>query len=169
MLNLIQLGYEYFKLDIYLDVFDSLKLLRLKQVARLQGIGALIDAVVQTAYLAGYQGNNDKAQSYLDKALLHQDLNKNLGFPLEKCAEIFLSHVLSMGNSAHTFLKSCLSYYAVSKKGHNMSHASRLLSISRTTLNEHLRIANQLGVCEFLEGSINIVSSPSVSQSLNSH
>lgn len=150
----IELILEHFGLEFYIDVFDAKKLSRLKQIARVQGIKSLIDAVVQTAYYGGYKGDNECAQSYLDRAEFITEGNKiEEEIPLENCAKKFLSHVVSHGEDAHLFLKSCLSYFVVSKQGHTMTRASQILSISRTTLQEHLKIAGQLGVSSFLEGA----------------
>lgn len=144
---------NHFGLDLYIDVFDAKKLSRLKQIARIQGMCSLIDAVVQTAYYGGYKGDSASAQSYLDRAEFLTDAVKTEEeIPLENCARKFLSHVVTHGEDAHSFLKSCLSYFVVSKQGHTMTRASQILSISRTTLQEHLKIANQLGVSSFLDG-----------------
>ena len=149
----VEMILEYFKLDFYIDAFDAKKLSRLKQIARVQGLPALIDAVVQTAYYGGFRGDNDSAQTYLDKAeFLTNSTLEEKDVSLEQCAKKFLAHATSHGEDAHSFIKSCLSYYVVSKQGHTMTRASQILSISRTTLQEHLKIATQLGVSSFLEG-----------------
>ncbi len=149
----IEMILEHFKLEFYIDVFDAKKLSRLKHIARAQGVRALIDAVVQTAYYGGYKGDQDVAQAYLDRAeFLTDATNFDQDIPLENCAKKFLSHVISYGQDSHLFLKSCLSYFVVNKQGHTMTRASQILSISRTTLHEHLKIADQLRVSSFLEG-----------------
>ena len=150
----VEMILEYYRLELYIDVFDAKKLSRLKQIARVQGIRALIDAVVHTAYYGGYKGDLDLAQSHLDQAeFLIESSPEVEDLPLESCAKKFLAHVLTHGRDAHSFLKSCLSYYTVSKQGHTMTRASQILSISRTTLQEHLKIAGQLGVSSFLDGT----------------
>jgi hypothetical protein len=149
----VEIILNHFNLELYVDVFDARKLTRLKQIARVQGVKALIDSVVQTAYYAGYKGDSDSAQAYLDRAEFLTDVGQlDEEIPLENCAKKFLSHAMTHGENAHSFIKSCLSYYVVSKQGHTMTRASQLLSISRTTLNEHLKIASRLGVHSFLEG-----------------
>ena len=149
----IEMILDHFNLEFYIDVFDAKKLSRLKQIARVQGVRSLIDAVVQTAYYGGYKGDSDCAQSFLDRAEFLNDASRlEEEIPLENCAKKFLSHVLTYGEDAHSFVKSCLSYFVVSKQGHTMTRASQILSISRTTLQEHLKIASQLGVSSFLEG-----------------
>ena len=146
---------DYFSLTFYLDVFDAKKLSRLKQIAKFQGIRALIDAVVQTAYLGGFMGDSEKAQIYLDKTKFTiEDIEGTHNVSIEKSARLFLSHVITYGENSHAFLKSALSYFVICKQGHTTTRASQILSISRTTLQEHLKIAENLGVSEFFDGVI---------------
>lgn len=146
---------NYFGLELYMDVFDGAKLTRLKQIAKVCGLRHLIDAVVQTAYLAGFKGNAEEAQLYLDRLpfSFYEDLMGGTGDSIEMCAKKFLAHVVSHGEHAYSFLKSCLSYYIINSQGHTMSRASEILNVSRTTLLEHLKSASKLGVSNFFEGS----------------
>jgi hypothetical protein len=147
---------EHFGLNLYIEIFDSQKLRVLKQIAKRLGIRKLIDCVVQTAYLAGFQGNQKDSQKYLEATLIQEDSHDTTyRIPLESCAKKFLSHVILQGEHAHAFLKSCLSYYIITDQGHTMSRASQILSISRTTLQEHLRLASELGVSHFFDGKLN--------------
>lgn len=146
---------KYFGLSIFLDVFDANKLSRLKIVARNFGLGSLIDAVVQTAYLSGFQGDSEQAQKYLDNIQFNYDYKSNLNeISIEKCAEKFFSYAVIRGDDAHLFVKSCLSYYAVKFQGFSITKASQILQISRTTLQEHLKLADRLGVSNFFDGYI---------------
>lgn len=145
---------SYFKLDRYIDTFDAKIFLKLKQIAKMRGVYCLIDAVIQTAYLAGFLGNQESAYQYLDTFSLSENHEKDsttLNTPIEFCAKRFLSHCISYGDSSFDFLKSCLSFYVVSKQGFTMTRASQILNISRTTLIEHLKIAEKLGVSTFFE------------------
>lgn len=144
---------EYFGLTVFIDVFDANKLSRLKLITKTFGLSVLIDAVVQTAYLSGFHGDSERAQQYLDSIQLYNDENYSTNeISIEKCAEKFFSYVVIRGEDAHSFLKSSLSYYAVKLQGYSMTRASQILQISRTTLQEHLKIADQLGVSHFFEG-----------------
>jgi len=144
---------EYFGISVYIDIFDAAKLSRLKQIAKILGLRVLVDAVIQTAYLAGFHGNSEKALYYLDSIQSNNDENySNSEISIERCAEKFFSYVMIRGEDAHSFLKSCLSYYAVRLQGFTMTRASQVLQISRTTLQEHLKIADQLGVSHFFDG-----------------
>jgi hypothetical protein len=144
---------EYFGLSVFIDIFDANKLSRLKLIAKTLGLGALVDSVIQTAYLGGFHGDSEKAQQYLDSTQIENDENYSINeVSIEKCAEKFFSYVVIRGEDAHSFLKSSLSYYAVKLQGFSMTRASQVLQISRTTLQEHLKIADQLGVSNFFEG-----------------
>lgn len=145
----------YFKLERYIDCFDSKVFLKLKEIAKLRGISCLIDAVVQTAYLAGFLGKQEAAYHYLDNFKISEDFEKNsettLNIPIELCAKRFLSHCVSYGDMSFDFLKSCLSFYVISKRGLTMTKASQILNISRTTLIEYLKVAEKMGVSSFFE------------------
>jgi hypothetical protein len=144
---------DYFGLSIFLDAFDSDLLSKLKQIAKTLGLAILIDAVVQTAYYGGFHGDKNRSLQYLDSIQLNNDeIYSKISVPIEKCAETFFSYVMLQGEDAHTFLKSSLSYYAVKLQGFSMTRASQVLQISRTTLQEHLKLADQLGVSNFFEG-----------------
>ena len=145
---------DYFGLAVFIDVFDSCKLSRLKVIAKTIGLGALIDAVIQTAYLGGFHGDSQKAQQYLDGLEVMSDsfYSSKEEISNARCAEKFFNFVVLRGEDAHAFLKSSLSFYAVKVQGFSMTRASQVLQISRTTLQEHLKIAEQLGVSNFFEG-----------------
>ncbi|BBH51637.1 hypothetical protein [Fluviispira sanaruensis] len=146
---------NYFNLNIYLDIFDSNKLLSLKKITIIHGLNLLIDSVVQTAYLGGFRGESEDAQRFLDQTQSEviEDLDKK-EVPLEKCAEKFFSYVLLRGEDAHSFLKSSFIYYSITLQGLSMTRASQIFSVSRTTLLGHLKTAEKLGVSHFFEGYI---------------
>ncbi|APJ02448.1 hypothetical protein [Silvanigrella aquatica] len=144
---------KHFGILIYLDVFDSNKLSRLRQIAKFMGLRVLVDAVIQTAYLGGFLGDSEKAGYYLENLQTqNDDFHSKNEISIERCAEKFFSYVLIRSEEAHTFLKSSLSYYAVRHQGFTMTRASQVLQISRTTLQEHLKLADQLGVSNFFDG-----------------
>lgn len=145
-----------FGLDIYLDIFDAHIVSLLKNIASIHGLHTLIDMVVQTAYFAGYLGKTEKAILYLEQMRLGQEiLNEETDLSLEVCAKRFLSYVLSKGDEAHFFLKSCLVYYVIRIQGFSVTRASQVMSVSRTTLQDHLKLSEQLGVPLFFEGCVN--------------
>lgn len=151
--NAIEKILSHFGLSIFIDVFEAELFAKLKQISKILGINHLIDAVVQTAYLGGFKGNYGKAVKYLDHVLLDSDeIYSSQLVSLEKCAESLFSYLMQQSTDAHGFIKSALSYYAVRRKGFTMSRASQILQISRTTLQEHLKLAEKLGVSNFFEG-----------------
>ncbi len=151
--NAIEKILEHFGLGLFIDVFDADIFSKLKQIAKMMGINHLIDAVVQTAYLGGFKGNYGKALEYLDHILINSDeIYSKDSVSLEKCAENFFAYIILQGHDAHSFVKSALSFYTVKRKGFSMSKASQMLQISRTTLQEHLKLAEKLGVSNFFEG-----------------
>lgn len=146
---------NYFNLGFYIDSFEGVHLTRLKQIAKVHGLKQLIDSVVQTAFLAGFKGSSENALQYLDQIIASTDsfpYEKN--FSPENCAKIFLSHVVSRGENAHSFLKSCLGYHIVNHKGYSIVRASQVLHVSRTTLQEHLRLAEELNIASFFDGRL---------------
>lgn len=146
---------KYFCLQIYLETFEASVLTKLKNVARVHGLRSLIDAVVQTAYLAGFKGQAQEAQEHLDLVLVStQHQNEHRSFSTENCAKVFLSHAVAHGENAYSFLKSCLGYHIINHHGYNMSRASQVLNVSRTTLQEHLKMAQELQVSAFFEGRL---------------
>ncbi|WP_186646374.1 hypothetical protein [Fluviispira vulneris] len=146
---------NFFNLNIYIDIFDSNKLLSLKKITIVHGLNLLIDSVVQTAYLGGFRGDSEEAQRFLDQTQSEvlEDLEKK-EVSLEKCAEKFFSYVLLRGEDAHSFLKSSFIYYSITLQGLSMTRASQIFSVSRTTLLGHLKTAEKLGVSHFFEGYI---------------
>lgn len=142
-------------LEAYIEVFDAPKMKRLKRILRVCGFGALIDAVVKTAFLCGFQGTQGEVEKYLEECLgqTQNRADSACSVSLEFCARRFLDHVMSYGEDAHSFLKSTLSYYAITARGDSATRASQILSVSRTTMMEHLRLAEALGVPKFFEGS----------------
>lgn len=144
---------NFFQMETYLDVFDAPKMTYLKAIASELGIAALIDTVVQTAYIAGFLGDDEKAVEYLSQVDLRADRHSGQfgEDPIVASAGRLFRHALKQGHQPHCFLKAALSYYVVSNQGHSMTQASRVLNISRTTLQEHLRLAEKLGVPTLLQ------------------
>lgn len=141
-----------FNLQNYLDCFDAKIFLKLKEIAKIRGVQCLIDAVIQTAYLAGFVGNYESAHHYLDTFNISKNLEvEDQNVSIETCAKRFLSYCITHGDDAFSFLKSSLSFYVVTKQGHTLTRASEILNISRTTLMEHLKIAEKIGVPTFFE------------------
>lgn len=82
---------EHFSLTVYLDIFDSNILTRLKQIARMFGLCVLIDAVIQTAYLGGFHGDANMVLRYLEGLQSEGiDLNKKTKYRSKNVQKCFL-------------------------------------------------------------------------------
>ena len=140
---------EHTGFGTYLDVFDARKMSKIKRIANTKGLGTLIDVVVQTAYLAGLSGNERGADDYLN-ALSYEPTapEKSEG---NASFTTIIEDILKTSQSPHCYLKAALSYYVVRAQGNTMTKASLILNISRTTLQQHLRLAEKFRVYELFE------------------
>lgn len=135
----------------YEEVFDARKMSKIKQIASTQNLGIVIDAVVNVAYIAGVHGDEDRADEYLKAlALDFAPLNTtDMRAPFPRV----IDEILKATQHPHSYLKAALSYYVVRSQGNSMTRSSRLLNISRTTLQQHLRLAENFKVCELFGDS----------------
>jgi len=146
----VKLILDEFGLSNYIDTFNGKIFTKLKEISRIYGVHTLIDAVIQTAYLAGMQGDESAAEYYLNQIHLdnHCDHN-NSDHSINTCAKRFLSHCVAYGDNSMAFLKSSLCFYVAENQKRTMTQTSQILNISRTTLNEHLKKAEILNVGHF--------------------
>ncbi len=152
--NAVQEILTTFNLENYLDCFDGKVFSKLKEIAKSCGVHALIDAVVQTAFLAGLQGDTNSALYYLNEYNREWDKNiSNSSISLDSCAKRFLAHCITRGDEAMTYLKSCLCYYVVDHQGRSMTQASQILNMSRTTLGEYLKNSEKFEIAQFFHSS----------------
>lgn len=136
-------------LDRYIDCFDAHVTQLVKRIAELHGLEKSIDAIVQVALLAGFKGDESEACLYLETLLLKPVAETDPKTGAEstpQSPEDFFGQLLLRTNEPHTLLKVALSFYAVRLRGQSISRASRHLNISRTTLIQHLRLAEKLNV-----------------------
>lgn len=137
------------KLERYLDCFDAHVTQLVRRISELHGLEKSIDAIVQVALLAGFKGDEGEARLYLETILLKPTATtdpKTGVVSTPQSPEDFFGQLLLRTNEPHTFLKVALSFYAVRLRGQSVSRASRHLNISRTTLIQHLRLAEKLNV-----------------------
>lgn len=142
---------EHAGLAMYLDVFDARKMSRIKSISSAHGLGALIDVVVQTAYLGGFSANEQAVEQYLDSYSGKHDKGPQTGGRMSFTA--LINDLLKSTQSPHCYLKAALSYYVVRSQGNSMTRASRILNISRTTLQQHLLLAEKFRVYELFENT----------------
>lgn len=145
---------EHFDLEHYLDLFCRDRVVLLRDVLKSRGLGTFVDAVVEVAKRSGLDGEdvsvNEKLRtlahppptpappSVRGGALLHADLLFQFSLSQEH---------------PHRFVKVALSSWLVHDKGCSVSQASRVLGISRATVQQHLRLAEKQGVERVLGGS----------------
>jgi hypothetical protein len=146
---------EHRRMNAYVDVFDGPRMRHLKDVLRLSGLFALVDVVIQVAYLAGAEGNSDAADRYLVASVPKEESSSKASSPKANAARAvyaqkFFHDLLSGDKSPHEFGKASLSYYTVHGMGYSVAAASRALKVSRNTIVEHLALAEQLGVDRYL-------------------
>ncbi len=150
---------KYLNMEIYLDAFDSKVLNRLKVLLNQKGFTVFMDAVVKIAYYGGFCADSPKISDYLDELEREQSKKIKIPIPINLCAQKFLSHVVVNVKDPHNFVKAALTYYMTFQNGVSVSRASRLLGVSRTTITEHLRRAEELGIIRFFAGQVEEVTS----------
>jgi len=136
---------ECYGLDHFTDIFDREKTTALRKILLNTGLKVFIDAVLQVTYFGGILGDEDKAQDALIR--FRQLTPDGHQHPYAQHVPVdFFARVLQNSPRPHTFLKAALSYYVVKTQGHSLNKASQILSISRTTLQDHMRLAEHYGI-----------------------
>lgn len=136
---------EFAGLATYMDVFDAQKISRIKVLALNQALGVLVDTVVHVAYLAGLKGNAQEAERFLNETV-ESSGPADIKPPRRGAVIQIMELVLQNCDDPHSYLKSALSHYVVRVQGKSIALASKRLDISRTTLQQHLRLADKYGV-----------------------
>ncbi|NBW82323.1 hypothetical protein EBR21_11270 [bacterium] len=148
---------ESTQLEKYIDSFDGKKMTQLKRILELGGPEYFFDAVIQIAYLAGFQGNDLAAFQTLEKRLLQCESSKQKN-DLQGVLQPSDPHSSAMGQiferllslpDPHDVLKASLAYYVFHGRKLTQAEASKILKISRSTLQSHLQLAEQLNVAEY--------------------
>lgn len=129
-------------LQNYLDCFGAKTVGQLKRVLSARGFFETVDAIAEVAFRAGFSGNEELCSQYLD-GMLHSSSLSPQSKLTEVVPEEFFELILSLSSQPHTFVKAALSYYVVKTSGASVTVASRRLNISRSTLHQHLRAAEQ--------------------------
>lgn len=134
---------EHWHQEMHEDLFDGPCVVRLKAVLDQAGLLALIDAVVRYAFFVGIHGDEASALRSLE-VLQEPSVSPLFGetdelFP-ETNAEAFFRSALNQ-DKPHVFAKAALSCWVVHGLGCSVAEASRRLKVSRTTVQQHLRLA----------------------------
>ncbi len=156
--NIVITVLKYFHQEELLDVFDGKRMGRVREVLMRKGISLAIDAIVRQAFHLGVEGDEMAAERAIDEILTPTiGEERRIDIPCEAPAELatrlFRALVVRDG-APHVFIKAALSWYVVNGMGRGLSDASKLLKISRTTLQEHLRLARIQGVDRFFATAI---------------
>ncbi|NDD92526.1 hypothetical protein EBZ37_10620, partial [bacterium] len=144
--TLIYTVLEHLSLESFVDSFDGKRTAQIRKLIVKLGFNQIIDLIAEVAFRAGYLGEDEQANDYLERLLQAHPESGGLLQNNACDAEPFFKRVLADSNEPHGFLKAALSYYVVKVKGANLTTASRTLNISRTTLMEHLRLAQKFKV-----------------------
>lgn len=138
---------RHFRLETFEESFDAERVALLREVLRRAGLEVFVDAVVRIAFDSGFQGKIDLSVDALE-AVLSQVPQQDEPKRLEENAAVnaFFDRIMRESDEPHSFMKAALSFYVVRGQGVSISKASRHLNLSRTTLQEHLRLAERYGV-----------------------
>lgn len=129
----------------FLDVFERSSVVLLRQLLQEGGIQEFLRGIMLMVQIAGEEGQYEMACAMLRERLNQKAQTDNVDTRavLGNNALKFLDHI-STQNNPHQLLKALLSYHVFLKSNKNISKASSDLSISRTTLHSHLRLADEL-------------------------
>ncbi|MEY4063812.1 MAG: hypothetical protein RIR26_20 [Pseudomonadota bacterium] len=142
-------------LERFVDAFDGARMTSLKKILERYGLDIFFDCVVQTAYLGGYKGDLLAADRCLENLLKPPPENREAAKTLssvpeqpapslEGLIELLLGHP-----EPHDVLKAAMAHYVFHRKNVSQAEASRMLKISRSTLQAHLQMAERLKVYEY--------------------
>lgn len=149
---------KYFNQEELIDVFDGKHKSFIREILLRKGISAAVDAVVRISFHVGIEGDCNAGERITDEILtLSAGSGARIDVPCESLADLatrFFRVMLSKEGNPHVFMKSALSWFVVNAMGHSISEASRVLNISRTTLQDHLRVARIQGVDRFFSTAI---------------
>lgn len=150
---------ESSRLDRYLDSFDGQKMSMLRRILEKSGLEVFFDSVIQVAYLSGYKGDDNAAQEYLEL-----QLNRKTDF-LKPRTGMSWANPSNDGSQAishlferflelpdpHDVFKAALAYHVFHGRKVTQAEASRLLKVSRSTLQAHLQLAERLEVATLFQ------------------
>jgi|GEM_PF-665808 len=150
--TMITMLLEAVGLDRFIDAFDSQKLTQLKRVIERRGIDDFFDAVIQVAYIVGFRGDDQHATVYLESILAKQpdtpaqnsEREQKTPTSLEKLFEQLIELP-----DPHDTLKAALAHYVFHRRRVTQAEASRILKVSRSTLQSHLQLAERLKVAAY--------------------
>lgn len=138
-------------LERFIDAFDGRKMSQLKKILDSNGVEDFFDAVVQVAYFVGFRGDEKGADAYLEGIQSKQwdapgqpSTGLNQPLSLEKLFEQLVDLP-----DPHDTLKAALAHYVFNRRRVSQAEASRILKVSRSTLQSHLQLAEHLKVARY--------------------
>lgn len=150
--TMITMLLESVGLDRFIDAFDSQKLVQLKRIIERRGIDDFFDSVIQVAYIVGFRGDEKHATEYLESVLTKAsdvarqptELRESTPTSLDKLFEQLIELP-----DPHDTLKAALAHYVFHRRRVSQAEASRILKVSRSTLQSHLQLAERLKVATY--------------------
>lgn len=129
----------------FLDVFARSSVVLLRQLLQEGGIQEFLRGIMLMVQIGGEEGQYDKACLLLRERITQKTQANGVDSKaaLGNNAVKFLDHI-SAHDNPHLLLKALLSYHVFLKSNRNITKASDALAISRTTLHNHLRLADDL-------------------------
>ena len=131
-------------LEHCLDVFDRELVAELKVLLASQGFEIFAHLVIQICYVGGQEGDEASLRALIRCAHNQQFVVGKS--PRDLTWETFLSAfdaALCQDLPPHEFLKIALSYFVVKRRSKTITDASLRLKVSRSTIQEHLRLAQK--------------------------
>lgn len=152
---------ESSKLERYVEAFDGQKMVTLRRMLEKAGPECFFDGVIQIAYLAGYRGDDAAAFEAL-RAIEARALDELAMGPKkgDRLPSAPLKRADALGAvfekfiqlpDPHDVLKAALAHYVLQSRKITQAEASRLLKVSRSTLQAHLQLAERLNVAAFFQ------------------
>lgn len=159
--QMVALVLERANLIRYVDAFDGKKMTALRKILELHGHELFFDSIVQVAYRAGFRGEDEGAAEFLESRLSQPVASQRRRSSKPESAfaddaahgvaELF-DRILGY-NDPHDVLKASLTHYVFHGRRVTQAEASRILKVSRSTLQAHLQLAELLNVAQLFTES----------------
>lgn len=161
---------EHYSALHLVEAFDGPMVTRLRNVLREQGINHFVEHVLSC--VEGFNSGKppEEAASLVVRTNLAPVTTSSVpswggalvwdDFTEHSHALFDLLERLRQCQDPHVYLKALLSYFAYLRSNKNASKASKDLNISRTTLHDHLRLAQEFRISGMLESLNRMQSSP---------
>jgi hypothetical protein len=138
-------------LERFIDAFDGRKMSQLKKILDSNGVEDFFDAVVQVAYFVGFRGDEQRADAYLEGIQSKQwdaPCELSLGLKPQLSLDKLFEQLVDLPDP-HDTLKAALAHYVFNRRRVSQAEASRILKVSRSTLQSHLQLAEHLNVARY--------------------